>query len=506
MRHPQIVTAALAVSLVAAVVGVPAAPASAAPELPDATITIGNNQPTGDGRAIAPVSGDGPDIVSDARLQRVEAGTDGTTVVITPPEGQDLHVGHYESAPNDNRDPAQVVITRGSTHWTTLGVFDVLDIAANPDGTLTRLDVVFQTDYPDASRTYFGEVRLGQSGPDLRPSATNLTFPQVPVRNTRVWAQESFHNTSDAPMPIGAVGLSGWAPTDWAIADDTCSGTTLAPDATCTLRVGFSPLGAGPRTAVLSVPSGATTVTTALAGTAPLGTTRITSTGTDSIHRGKTFTDDEADGHTRVAQQYSRAGTWWFTTADVASGDFGVHQVGLSVPGDSITLGKHSLTDFGDHQRYGMVLSANAYGCGSTSGTENVLDVARRPDGTLLRAHIRFTTACGDGSGRATAEIQWRDRADVTAPARPQTLVVDAASRSATWTRSATSDARTTVVRLVAGDGSGATVTSGVAVAMAATGTAPLPALVAGQQYTLMAWPVDRTGNVGTPRTVAVHG
>lgn len=506
MRHVPIITAALAASLVATVVVAPMASASTPPDLSDATVTIANDLPTGDGRGVAPVSGDGPGIVSVAQLDRVQAGTGGTSVTITPPSGQALHVGHYQSTPTGNGDPAQVVITRGSGTWTTLGVFDVLDIAANPDGTLTRADIVFQTDFPDASRNYFGEVRFGQPETTLRTSATNLTFPQVPVRSTRVWAQESFHNTSGTPMSLGSVGLSGWSPTDWAIADDTCSGTTLAADATCTLRVGFSPLGAGPRTAVLSVPSGGTTVTTALAGTAPLGTTRITSTGTDSVHRGKTFTDDEADHHTRISQQYSADGRWWFAAQDVPSGDFGAHQIGLSVPGNSITLGKHSLTDYGDFQRYGMILSANAIGCGSISGTENVLDVARRPDGSLLHAHIRFTTVCGDGSGRATAELQWRDRADVTGPARPQALAVAAGTRTASWTRSATSDTRTTVVRLVAGDGSGATVTSGVAVAMAASGTAALPALVSGQQYTLVAWPVDRTGNVGTPRTLTLRG
>lgn len=506
MRPSLIVPSAIAASLLVTLAVTPAAPAVAAVEPPSATVTIGNDLPTGDGRAIAPVAGDGSGVVSVANLQRVQAGTGGTTVTITPPSGQDLHVGHYQSTPTGNGDPAQVVISRGSGTWTTLGVFDVLDVAADADGTLTRADIVFQTDFPDGGSHYFGEVRLGQPGTSLRASAAHLTFPQTPVRSVRVWAQESFHNTTGVPMTLGSAGLSGWSPTDWAIADDTCSGTVLPADATCTLRVGFSPLGAGPRTAVLSVPGGSTTVTTSLTGTAPLGTTRITSAGTDSVHRGRTFTDDEADHRTRIAQQYSADGRWWFAALRIASGDHGVHQVGLSVPGNTIALGKHSLTDYADFQRYGMLLTANAIGCGSISGTENVLDVARRPDGTLLHAHIRFTTVCGDGSGRATAEILWRDRGDVTAPARPQALSVVAGSRTASWTRSATSDARTTVVRLVAGDGSGATVTSGVAVAMAATGTAPLPTLVQGQQYTLMAWPVDRTGNVGTPRTLTVQG
>jgi hypothetical protein len=491
---------------VAALAVAPAASAAAPPDLSTAAVTIGNDQPTGDGRAVLPVSGDGPGIVSVARLQRVQAGTDGTTVTITPPAGQDLHVGHYQSSRSGTGAPAEVVITRGSGSWTTEGVFDVLDIAANADGTLTRVDIVFQTDFPDAGRAYFGQVRLGQPGTALTPSATHLTFPQVPVRSARVWAQESFHNTSGAPMTLGAVGLSGWSPTDWATAGDTCSGTTLAPDASCTVRVGFSPLGAGPRTAVLSVPAGGATVTTSLAGTAPIGTTRITSTGTDSVHRGATFTDDEADHRTRIEQQYSAEGRWWFGADQVESGVSGAHLLGLSVPGNTLALGKHVLTDFGDFQRNGLSLGANGLSCGSVSGTENVLDVARRPDGTLLRAHIRFTTVCGDGSGGATAELQWRDRADVTAPARPAALTVSGAPRTVRWTRSASSDARTTVVRLVAGDGAGATVTSGLPVAMAATGTAAMPTVVTGEQYTLMAWPVDRTGNVGTPRTLAVRG
>lgn len=178
----------------------------------------------------------------------------------------------------------------------------------------------------------------------------------------------------------------------------------------------------------------------------------------------------------------------------------------MSVPANQVTVGKHPLTDYGGAGQYGLSLAADGIACGSVRGTENVLEVARRSDGSLLRAHIQFTTLCGDGSGTATADFRWRDRTDVTAPTSPRTLTLSGTPRTVTWTRSASSDTATTLVRLVPGDGTGATVTSGLPVAMTASGSAPLPAVRAGAQYTLPAWAVDTTGNVSAPRTLAVRG
>ncbi|PYY46369.1 hypothetical protein DEJ03_07755 [Curtobacterium sp. MCLR17_043] len=54
-------------------------------------------------------------------------------------------------------------------------------------------------------------------------------------------------------------------------------------------------------------------------------------------------------------------------------------------------------------------------------------------------------------------------------------------------------------MRLVEGDGTGATVLSGSAIGTAAAGSATLPALRTGQRYTVLAWAVDAAGNVSNP-------
>lgn len=53
---------------------------------------------------------------------------------------------------------------------------------------------------------------------------------------------------------------------DFAIVGDTCSGSSLAPAATCTVDVSFTPAAAGTRTATLTIASDAKAVTVALTG------------------------------------------------------------------------------------------------------------------------------------------------------------------------------------------------------------------------------------------------
>jgi hypothetical protein len=55
------------------------------------------------------------------------------------------------------------------------------------------------------------------------------------------------------PLDVTGVAIGGTAPADWAVTGDTCTGATLPPDATCAVRVAFTPSAKGPRPATLTV-------------------------------------------------------------------------------------------------------------------------------------------------------------------------------------------------------------------------------------------------------------
>ena len=62
-------------------------------------------------------------------------------------------------------------------------------------------------------------------------------------------------STGNAPLVLGRLSLGGVDPGDFAITGDTCSGGTLAPDASCVIDVAFDPTAAGGRSAEVRVPS-----------------------------------------------------------------------------------------------------------------------------------------------------------------------------------------------------------------------------------------------------------
>ncbi|HKG66552.1 MAG TPA: choice-of-anchor D domain-containing protein [Solirubrobacteraceae bacterium] len=65
-------------------------------------------------------------------------------------------------------------------------------------------------------------------------------------------------STGDAPLAIDRVRITGSHPEDFLAAADACTGETVAPDATCTVKLRFAPSATGARSAVLRVRSGRT--------------------------------------------------------------------------------------------------------------------------------------------------------------------------------------------------------------------------------------------------------
>ncbi|MEB3357142.1 MAG: choice-of-anchor D domain-containing protein [Synechococcales bacterium] len=88
---------------------------------------------------------------------------------------------------------------------------------------------------------------------EVSQSPVNFGLRRVETTSDPLSAQIT--NRGEAPLRLQAIALEGNHASDFAISG--CANTTLAPDASCTLTVGFSPDGEGDRSATVVIPSNA---------------------------------------------------------------------------------------------------------------------------------------------------------------------------------------------------------------------------------------------------------
>ena len=94
----------------------------------------------------------------------------------------------------------------------------------------------------------------GSPAPGVSLSPANLTFAGQKVSTTSAPHATTLTNTGTAPLTISGFGLTGANATDFAQSNDCpLSPATLAPNATCTISVTFTPSGSGTRSATLAV-------------------------------------------------------------------------------------------------------------------------------------------------------------------------------------------------------------------------------------------------------------
>ena len=90
--------------------------------------------------------------------------------------------------------------------------------------------------------------------PVLKFSAANLTFANQILNTTSPTQSVTITNTGSEPLTIGSIAITGTHSTDFGQASSCPS---IAPSATCTVSVTFTPTGLGARTASLTVTSNA---------------------------------------------------------------------------------------------------------------------------------------------------------------------------------------------------------------------------------------------------------
>jgi hypothetical protein len=131
---------------------------------------------------------------------------------------------------------------------------------------------------PDAAGTQSAELLgtgVAQSGVSLAPSA--LIFATTQISNTAATLSVTLTNSGAATLHISSILVSGQNSPDFAIATGPaesgapppCALTSYAPNASCSITIAFSPLGAGARSASINIADDApgSTQTVLLSGT-----------------------------------------------------------------------------------------------------------------------------------------------------------------------------------------------------------------------------------------------
>ncbi|GAB2586648.1 hypothetical protein GCM10009593_27110 [Microlunatus antarcticus] len=379
------------------------------------------------------------------------------------------------------------------------GEFDVLDLATDSDGHFTRFDIVFITSTTFAPNTVFGEVRLNEDAPStvVSPSATALRWPLVRRHSDPLWAVETLTNTSTSKVKLGKADLTRGATSDYRIRKDRCSHHTLAPGASCTLQVGFSPTHGGPRDAVLEVPTGTQAVTMSLAGAAAIGTTKLTVTGSYAPHDKKKTTYRDISVDSDYDRTSSTTGYRFSGIVQTGNQPHGFEiEVGGPRPFTSGTYSTHEDVTPQEPYVFGFLLD---YRCYNQAGTITIHDFQTDARNVPTEADIDIVQHCDHVTLKG--RLQWQDRDDTRAPSKPTKLRITGGK--ARWTHSSSKDYAATVVRVVPGTGTDATPLNGYPVSSSRATSAALPTLTKGQSYTLLAYSLDETGNASAATMLA---
>ncbi|MBV9822701.1 MAG: hypothetical protein JO144_10720 [Actinobacteria bacterium] len=354
--------------------------------------------------------------------------------------------------------------------------FTIVDIASSGTA-ITRLDVRFQTvcgyDSND-NATIFGELQLGEPAPapNVVTGARSFSWPHVPV-GTRspallpLW----FRNTGTSALAVGAATWSGANSGDFPVVSDGCSGRTLAAHTSCSVVLAFAPRAAGTRSATLTVPIGGKAVPTAVAGTGPAGRTllRVNSQPGDYVGGGKSYLITDAQSRMQVTTQgpntfiatTQNGSAAWSVTIDDRTGG-------------PLTIGTYETADDAFHG-VRLLVTGEARGCGSSTGTVTVKQVSFDADHEPTAFDATFTQTCRNSTGASlTGEIAYRATTTPVAATGPfilhsgQALYAGSAISNSNAAAYAYQLAVTTAGRAVVTDSAGKTLWATPATAIAA--------------------------------------
>jgi len=309
-------------------------------------------------------------------------------------------------------------------------------------------------------------------------------------------------NAGATPVPIGAASLQGFAASDFSLVADGCSGTVLPPGGSCDLFLRFRASGRGPQSAVLELPHGSHAAAVQLDALVRPGTTSLTmkSQAGDYIGAGQSYKFTPANAVFTFSASLSGL------EQDLTASDGQSWTVDM-YPGSGAVL---AVGNYPNATRYpfngsgnGLSVFGDGRGCNTLTGSFRVKQaVFSAVDNSLQNFDGTFTQHCEGATPALTGEVKY-DAEAVTAPPPGVTQLNAVASGSGldiTWANPATSVYSYTVVRIEpSGTLAGVSPVAGGAV-FAGPGTAAVATgLRTGRTYTIVAYTVDKYGNVSSP-------
>ena len=382
------------------------------------------------------------------------------------------------------------------------GSFTVLDIA--PD----RLWIYYEQHCEGGDPAVFGEIRLGygEATSPLGIEAAILAWPSehpgvavrpIPVRMT---------NNGSTPASVTSAVVAGG--NDFTIVGNGCP-VSLAPGATCTVHVGFTPSRAGVRLGLLTIADGRGNLREiSLSGIGISGRTEWHMRGDpgDWIGGDRSYDYTPQMGarmggggtETYASMGVDHADDWWGATFEAPAGQ-------ILLPGHTYTGATRYPFNSGNA---GMDVSGSGRGCNTLTGQFTVHEAAYA-DGYLTGFRISFEQHCEGGTPALRGEVSWRafdpdaPTPDTTPPAPVTGLAAGPAGAAVELTWSNPTDADWVDTVILGASGTSA-VTEGRLVYDGRRTSTVVTGFPTWLPYTLTVFTEDTSGNLSPVRTVTI--
>jgi peptidyl-Lys metalloendopeptidase len=282
--------------------------------------------------------------------------------------------GAFWAAPATGTDSQAGTLIHELSHFTVVAGTDDWVYGQSGARSLATGDPAKAIDNAD-SYEYFAENTPLQQASGYTLSATSVAFAGQTTGTSGSAATVQLTGIGDEVLVVGTIEVSG----DFTLTANTCSGTTLAPAASCAISVVFSPTAAGARSGAVEIPSNAympladialsgtgvaptptpeptpspAPTTTTAAAAAPTPSLRATTVLARGAKRSVVVTIGPTGGGIRRFTVQRRVGAAWRT-----------------LPGTFTTLGRRTVRVPNGTYRI-VVAAADAYG-GATSGAVTV--------------------------------------------------------------------------------------------------------------------------------------
>jgi hypothetical protein len=441
----------------------------------------------------------------------VSGGTSGLSwsFVIDPPPGATFRVGYYPKVQRAEFRTAGYagldVTGDGRGCNADSGAIDIRDMAVS-GSVITRLHLLYEQHCDGGVPALFGEVRIGEPGTSgLIVSSGSITWPAEPGLASGSQATTVpvyVRNAGATSVFVGSASLQGFAARNFSLIADACSRVVLPPGDSCDLYLRFRASQRGPRSAVLALPLGSHSAKVQLDALVRPGTTGLTmkSQPGDYIGEGQNYNLTPSNA------SFSFFASPGGLEQDLSVNDGQTWTVDMyPAPGQVLAVGNYP-----NATRYpfngngnGLSVYGDGRGCNTLTGSFRVRQaVFSAVDNSLENFDGTFIQHCEGATPALTGEVKY-DAEPVTArPAGVTKLraVVTMSGLAITWANPATRLYAYTVVRIEPSRRPAAVSPVAGGAVFAGTGTTAVAhGLQVGRRYTVVAYTVDKYGNVGTP-------